>query len=79
MPRKKTYSFRPDADLEERLLKGLAATHAKTQDIIEACVVECLDAVVQRMIDKRRQAEAAYLSEKAPPYRVNSPPKRKAG
>lgn len=76
MPRRKTYSFRPDADLETRLLGALDATGSQAQDIIEACVQQSLDAVARRIIENRRKAQAAYLQESPPPYHAG---KRKAG
>ncbi len=76
MPRRKTYSFRPDAELEAKLLGALDATGSQAQDIIEACVAQALDAVARRIIDNRRKAQAAYLQESPTPYTTV---KRKAG
>lgn len=64
MPRRKTYSFRPDGDLEKRLLDGLEATGAQAQDILEACVQQSLELIVRNMIEERRRDEAAWLKEK---------------
>ncbi len=73
MPKKKPLSFRPDAQLEEKVGKIVDATGLTVQDLIERCVRRALDAVVQDAISERHKAEALLMREYSQP-----PPKRKA-